>query len=228
MKMSIFSCFGYSFVKYLCFANCSIGLSHSIFMYLKMDTWFTSLTSYRPIPCIFFQGYSVYVNIYIPQIFFFTQIQFYTMDLIYLKGHCTPQHSLCMYNTLYLIYWWHTGRCSFLLLQTSYCKHWSANIFVYMGESACRINSWAGLLGHRVRTLRFLWFTFAILLCKELNKLTMASIWAALATEDSPNFHLCQPTRWKMRSLGTLNLHSFLLLWMRLRIFPRGWTEAPL
>ena len=162
MKRSIFSCFGYSFVKYLCFANCSIGLSHLFLslMYLKMDTWFTSLASYRPIPCIFFPGHSVYnKHIYPPNLLFHTNTQFYTRDLIYLKGHCTPQHSICLYNILYLIYWWHTGRCSFLLLQTSYCKYWSANIFVYMGESICRINSWVGLLGQRVRTLRFLWFT---------------------------------------------------------------------
>lgn len=158
------------------------------------------------------QTYSLYI---FPGIFFFAQIQFYTMDLIYLKGHCTPQHSICMCNILYLIYWWHTGRCSFLLLQTSYCKYWSANIFVYMGESTCRINSWVGPLDQRVRTLRSLWFTFAILLCKELNKLQ----WHQFGLP-------CQQRITKLSSLPTHEVKNAVSWYFKFAFIPFTLNEA--
>ena len=109
-----------------------------------------------------------------------------------------------MYNILYLIYWQHIGRCIFLLLQTFYCKYWSANIFVCMRDSIWRINCWVGLLGQRVNTITFLWFIRLSCSAKSWVKWQLHQFGLPGQHTESPNFNVHQLTRWKMGSPDTL------------------------
>lgn len=54
--------------------------------------------SYRLVSCIFFQEYSMYIKTYTPpHASFYTNTQFYTIDLIHLEDHSYEYIKICLF-----------------------------------------------------------------------------------------------------------------------------------
>ena len=148
------------------------------------------------------------------------------IELICLKDHRTALHP----------YAWHTPRdmptayraMQLLLLQAFYCEYWSANSFVCMRGSIWRINCWVGLSGQRVNSIKFLQFILLSCSAKSWVKWQLRQFGLPGQHTDSQTLMFINWLGEKWDLLILLNLHSFLLLWMRLSIFSCGWTEAPL